>query len=58
MHEINLGITDVILPAIIACPTASKGIECDFPDETNDLGLADSNGFQCAFYARLLLTFL
>src|ERR1035438_373794 len=55
MHEINLGIIDVPLPAIVACPTASKGVECYLADETNDLGFAGSNGFQCPFYTRLLL---
>src|ERR1017187_1322632 len=55
MHEINLGIIDGPLPAIVACPTAAKGVECYLADETNDFGLAGSNGFQCPFYTRLLL---
>lgn len=27
MHEINPGISDILLPAIIACPTALKVVE-------------------------------
>ena len=57
MHEIDPGITDILLPAIIAYPTASKGVERDLANETNDLGLAGSDDLQHTFYASLRLTF-
>ena len=56
MHQIDLGVSDVLLPAVVAGPTALKCVESDLADETNDLGPLRANGFQCALYARLLLT--
>jgi len=58
VHQINLGVSDVLLPAVVAGPTALKCVESDLADETNDLGPLRANGFQCALYARLLLNFI
>ena len=52
VHQINLGVSDVLLPAVVAGPTALKCVESDLADETNDLGPLRANGFQCALYAR------
>jgi len=56
VHQINLGVPDVLLPAVLAFPAALKFVECDLADETNDLRLLRSNGFQSAFDACLFLT--
>ena len=57
VHKINPGTTDVLLPAVITCPTASEGVERDLANETNDLGLAGLDDLQHTFYASLRLTF-
>ena len=53
MHEIHLGMIDVPLPAKVACPTASKGVECYLADETNDLGFAGSDGLSVIVFSTI-----
>jgi len=56
VHQINLGVLDVLLPAIITCPAALKFIEGDLADKTNHFGFVGSNGIQRAPYACSLFT--
>src|ERR1051326_5647878 len=44
MQQINPGVLDVLLPAVVTCAAALEFIESDLPDETNHFGFVGSNG--------------
>ena len=55
MHQIDTDITDFLLPAIRAFPTALKFVERHLADETNDFRLVRLNNFQCSADPLLFL---